>query len=119
MKKLLIVTLIMSGLLIASLAIAQVYEVQGKKGVYAMGGSVDKYEPYEAKKDDGKLGKLYVFLPEKKEDSKKLYVTDKTKITLKAGATATVAQLAPGAAVQVEYKKTTSDDLLCLSIIIQ
>ena len=121
MKKLILVSFMLAAFLISSVAVAQVYEVKGKKGVFTMGGTVHKYDPYDAKKDDGKLGRLYVLLPgkTKEEDAKKLYVTDKSTIKLASGAEATIGQLNPGTSVKVTYKKTSKNELIIREIEIQ
>ncbi len=121
MKKLILISVILAAFLVSSVAVAQVYEVKGKKGVYTMGGKIHKYDPYDKKKDDGKIGRLYILLPgkTKEEDAKKLYVTDKSAIKLASGAEATVGQLNPDVSVKVTYKKTSKNELVIREIEIQ
>lgn len=111
MKKLLALA-VMAGLLVSSVAFAQVYE----KGMnmFEMAGKVKNYEPYDKEKDDGLIGRLYVYPHGKDEkDAKKLYISKDTEI-VKADGAASVADLKEGTVVLVKYKKV-SDDMLKVS----
>jgi hypothetical protein len=111
MKKLVIVAFVIGAFLVGSFALAQVYDKGG--GIFEMAGKVTKYEAYDAKKPDGKIGRLYV-VPHGKEakagdtEEKKFYITDQTKL-MKGTAVATpVNDLKAETVVKVRYKKTVA-----------
>ncbi|MCZ7587238.1 MAG: hypothetical protein M5R36_30005 [Deltaproteobacteria bacterium] len=86
MKKTVIAALVIFGFMFASFARADVFPVEGQPGMFRMSGVVDKYEAYDAKKADGKIGRLYAYPHNKageKDKIKKFYITDKTKVTKK------------------------------------
>lgn len=118
--KTILVALIAVGLLLPSLALAQVYNQSD--GTWKMAGFVEKYDPYEAPKADGKIGRLYVIPHDKKKEreAKKLYVTSSTTITDKGGAKKSIGDIKPDTVVMVHYsKEMKADNLILKSIEIQ
>jgi hypothetical protein len=112
MKRIIVVSFIISAFLLAAVAHAQdVYPVPGQKDMFKGSISVEKYEPYPAAKEDGKIGRLYgyVYGKEKKaENSKKFYVMKDSKITKKGGGAATLNDVKADTVVLVTYKKIAS-----------
>ncbi|MCL4233069.1 MAG: hypothetical protein KJ042_00960 [Deltaproteobacteria bacterium] len=110
MKKLLALAVV-AGLLVASVAFAQVYE----KGMnmFEMAGKVEKYESYDTPKEGGLIGRLYVYPHggDPAKDSKKIYITKETEIVKKEGGAGAASDLTAGAVVLVRYKKV-NDDML-------
>jgi hypothetical protein len=129
MKKILIASFVIVAFALSTVAMAaDVYPVEGKKDTFKGSILVEKYEPYPAAKEDGKIGRLYgwVFGKEKsKENSKKFYVMKDSKIAKKDGSAATLNDIKADMSVLVTYKvikakkKGDDDDLDVLEIEIQ
>jgi hypothetical protein len=129
MKKVLIATFILAAFLMTTVVFAQdVYPVPGQKDMYKGSITVQKYEPYPAAKEDGKIGRLYgwVFGKDKKDENlKKLYVMKTTKVTKKGGGDATLNDVKADSVVLVTYKviksknKKDPDDLEATEVELQ
>lgn len=112
MKKVLIASFVLAAFLgLALAAHAQdVYPVPGTKDMFKASITVKNYEPYNAPKEDGKIGRLYGWVGgvEKTKEAKKYYVMKTSKITKKGGDAANLNDVKADTVVLATYKKLPS-----------